>query len=335
MRYNRRMAHDHDTGYKLLFSHPEMVRDLLIGYVSGEWIAEADFTTLEHINASYVSENLKQRHDDIVWRVRLKDRWLWVYLVLEFQSEPDPWMALRMLVYVGLLAQDLVRRDELAQGQLPPILPLVLYNGLPEWHAARDVEALFAPSPRGLEAYRPRLAYHLTDEARLKLHPAESVRNVSEALFRLEHGRTPEDLRQVIQALGKMLQDPELSGLRRSFTVWIKSLLRRKTPAQTGEIEQINDLMEADTMLAERMEGWFEEVARKSKLEGVQQGMQQGMQQGECLLLQRLLARRFGALPAEVLARLAKASLEELEAWGDRVLEAKSLEEVFGEPGSH
>jgi hypothetical protein len=57
MRYNRRMAHDHDTGYKLLFSHPEMVRDLLVGYVSGEWINEADFTTLEYINASAVGCN--------------------------------------------------------------------------------------------------------------------------------------------------------------------------------------------------------------------------------------------------------------------------------------
>ncbi|MFA7243129.1 MAG: hypothetical protein WC091_23730 [Sulfuricellaceae bacterium] len=35
LRYNPPMAHDHDTGYKLLFSHPEMVRDLLVGYVSG------------------------------------------------------------------------------------------------------------------------------------------------------------------------------------------------------------------------------------------------------------------------------------------------------------
>ena len=25
----------HDTGYKLLFSHPEMVRDLLTGYMPG------------------------------------------------------------------------------------------------------------------------------------------------------------------------------------------------------------------------------------------------------------------------------------------------------------
>jgi hypothetical protein len=44
------MSTDHDTGYKLLFSHPETVRDLLTGYVPGEWIAEADFATLERIN---------------------------------------------------------------------------------------------------------------------------------------------------------------------------------------------------------------------------------------------------------------------------------------------
>ena len=155
--------------------------------------------------------------------------------MLEFQSEPDPWMALRMLVYVGLLAQDLVKRGELAQGRLPPILPLVLYNGLPEWNAVRDVNDLFASSPRGLEAYRPRMLYHLTDEARLKLHPAESVRNATEALFRLEQGRTPDDLRRVIQALERMLQDPELVELRRSFTAWLKSLLRRKTPASASE----------------------------------------------------------------------------------------------------
>jgi hypothetical protein len=175
------------------------------------------------------------------------------------------------------------------------------------------------------------MLYHLTDEARLKLHPTESVRNATEALFRLEHGRTPDDLRRVIQALGQMLQDPELVELRRSFTVWLKSLLRRKTPAVPSEIERINDLMEADSMLAERMESWFEEATRK----GVLQGMQQGVQQGEGGLLRRLLARRFGALPDDVVLRLSEASLEQLEAWGDQVLDAKSLDEVFGEQKTH
>ena len=44
----------HDTGYKLLFSHPEMVRDLLIGYMPGEWLKEGDFTSLNRVNGSYV-----------------------------------------------------------------------------------------------------------------------------------------------------------------------------------------------------------------------------------------------------------------------------------------
>ncbi|UTY56702.1 hypothetical protein HPQ68_05595 [Massilia sp. erpn] len=30
-------------------------------------------------------------------------QWLYLYILLEFQSTPDPWMALRMQVYIGLM----------------------------------------------------------------------------------------------------------------------------------------------------------------------------------------------------------------------------------------
>jgi hypothetical protein len=46
-------------------------------------------------------------------------------------------------------------------------------------------------------------------------------------------------------------------------------------------------------------------------------------------LLQRLLARHFGPLPTAVIARIAAATVEEIETWGDRVLDATSLDEVF------
>ena len=114
-----------------------------------------------------------------------------------------------------------------------------------------------------------RLSYQLIDEARLKLHPVDSVRTAVEALFRLEHGRTPEDLRRVIRALNALLRDPGQEAIRRAFTLWIKRLLRRKAGTSTiAEIEHIEDLLEAaDTMLAERIESWFDEAARK----GIQQ----------------------------------------------------------------
>ena len=65
---------------------------------------------------------------------------------------------------------------------------------------------------------------------------------------------------------------------------------------------------------------------------GRQQGLQQGHQEGEASLLKRQLRRRFGPLPDWVESRLAQASPAELERWGERVLEAHTLAEVFSPP---
>ena len=68
---------DHDTSYRLLFSHPEMVRDLLLGFVPGEWVRELDFDSLEKMNGSYVTDDLRSRHADTIWRVRWGEDWLY------------------------------------------------------------------------------------------------------------------------------------------------------------------------------------------------------------------------------------------------------------------
>jgi predicted transposase YdaD len=75
---------NHDNSYKLLFSHARMVEDLMRGFVREAWVEHLDFSTLEKINTSYVSDDLRDREDDIVWRVRWKNQWLYVYLLLEF-----------------------------------------------------------------------------------------------------------------------------------------------------------------------------------------------------------------------------------------------------------
>ncbi|MFM8330126.1 MAG: Rpn family recombination-promoting nuclease/putative transposase [Candidatus Methylumidiphilus sp.] len=52
---------DHDPAYKLLFSHAEMVADLLRGFVHEDWVAELDFSTLEKCHGHYVSDRLRKR----------------------------------------------------------------------------------------------------------------------------------------------------------------------------------------------------------------------------------------------------------------------------------
>jgi hypothetical protein len=62
----------------------------------------------------------------------------------------------------------------------------------------------------------------------------------------------------------------------------------------------------------------------------MQQGRQEGRQEGEEKLLERQLSRRFGPLIPDIRALLSNASLDELEQWADNILDAKTLEEVFG-----
>jgi hypothetical protein len=67
---------------------------------------------------------------------------------------------------------------------------------------------------------------------------------------------------------------------------------------------------------------------------GEQQGEEKGIRQGEVKILKRLMSRQYGPLPGWAEERLAKASVDDLEQWADRVLEATSIEEVFGSNGA-
>lgn len=118
---------DHDGGYKLLFSHARMIADLIRGFVNEDWVAELDFSTLEKVGGSYTSDDRRHRENDSVWRLRRgKGEWVYVYILLEFQSTVDPYMSVRIMTYVGLLYQDLIRSKVLKPGsRLPPVLPIV------------------------------------------------------------------------------------------------------------------------------------------------------------------------------------------------------------------
>ncbi|SMG33530.1 Rpn family recombination-promoting nuclease/putative transposase, partial [Dethiosulfovibrio salsuginis] len=98
-----------DLGYKELFSNKEMVKDLLTGFVREDWIGELDFSKMDRVSGTYVSDDLRERHDDMIWKIGFRDRWLYVYILLEFQSTVDRWMGVRLLTYIGLLYQDLIK----------------------------------------------------------------------------------------------------------------------------------------------------------------------------------------------------------------------------------
>jgi len=95
-------------------------------------------------------------------------------------------------------------------------------------------------------------------------------------------------------------------------------------------LPEVDDLQELRIMLAERLEEW----AHQYEAEGVQKGLQQGMQQGEALALQKVLTKRFGAIPPDILVMIAAASKEQIEDWFDQSIDGSGYADVFG-PTTH
>ena len=308
---------DHDHSYKLLFAHARMVRDLLETFVGGDWLAQVDFDTLERVSDGYISDDLRARADDIVWRIRCGSQQ--VYLLIEFQSRVDSFMAVRVLAYVALLYQDLIRARKVSLDEgLPAVLPVVLHNGSTRWHAAEDVSSLLQPAAPGLEKYRPNLRYLSIDEGRYDDAVLARHDNLVASLFRLEQCREYDRVELLVSELIGKLKETGQESLCRAFAVSLDKVILRRL---SGECTTISDLWEKQTMLSERFDEWEAQF----RLEG----RQEGRKDGEATLLTLQLRKRFGELPESVRTRVSEARPGELEHWGERLMDASSLDDVF------
>ena len=290
-----------------------------------------DFDTLDPLPASFVSEDLQQRHSDLVWRIRFRDdRWLYLVLLLEFQATVDPAMALRMLTYTALLYQRLeadgVLRDHRA---LPPVLPVVLYNGRRPWTASVEMTDLVAVGSELLAPYQPSQRYYLLDGARVADAdlPAD---NLVSALIDLEKTRDAARLREALQALSDLLRAHGDDHLTQAFVTWLRQGLRFAGPLPSGEGDPLTQLQETQTMLEENVREWTREWLEQ----GIEQGRAQGIEQGrheERALLCRQAARKFDAVAAEELAAVLAGVTDpdRLARVGDWIIECATASELL------
>jgi len=152
----------HDLSYRLFFAHRRMIQDLLREIVGERWVERIDFDSGERVNASFVSPKHENRESDVIWKFRRKDGEEPVYILLEFQSRPDPSMPVRLMGYVSLFYQRLIAGQPAAGWRkLPLVIPIVVYNGWQPWNVATDLGSMIGELDPSAEIYRPQLCYWL------------------------------------------------------------------------------------------------------------------------------------------------------------------------------
>ena len=301
-----------DPIYKRLYAFPEMVADLLRSVLPADALEALDMDTLAKVSASYVGDDYRQRHGDTVWRVERAGRWTYVLVLLEFQSSSDATMALRVLEYTAMLYRESLRAGEASPGRLPPVLPIVLYNGESPWSAAQDVGELIEESGPALLAYQPSQRYAMVDERHAS---ADYAGERTRAVALLEQSRSPADLASVAGVLVGILGGPDADELRRAFADWLWVLFRRMHSPEESPVPPPELTLEDVRMtLEERVARWPEQWRQQGIEEGMERGIEQGMERGVEEGIAQGLAQQRERLRRQAEARFGARTAERLSA---------------------
>ena len=325
----------HDASYKNFFTHPRTVADTLRA-IAGDIARHLDFSTLERMPASFVTSTLGQRHTDMLWRIgTTRGGWVYILILLEFQSTVDRRMALRMMDYTATIWKRLGRKDLGPRGEYPFVLPVVIYNGERRWTAPTDIGDLLSPVPEELLGYRPRLRYLLI-EIRAQDPASLPPGNVLAMIARFEQAPTAEALEELAGSLAnwrEAIGEPELVE---AFVAWIMQVLAQRFGPAGRELQRKLRNEEEGTMstLMERARKWGEERDQLWLQKGIEEGIERerlASIQRERELVLRQVTRRFGPGTAEqllpVLERISEQ--EDIARVADAVVECESAEEFL------
>lgn len=325
-----------DALYHRLFSHPLMVQSLVGEFLPLGMVPKPDWARMEQVTARFHASTGERREGDVIWRLPFADGSdVYLYLMMEFQSRSDWWMAVRTQVYQGLLWQQIVTEKSLKTGdRLPPVLLLLLYNGDPRWSSPTDLSDLIAlPTDSALWHWQPQARYHLIDMGSLPAAGLAKQDSIAALLFRLEQRQEPAALAALIEDVINWFRlHPGYETLKHLFTELVRQAI-----ASTGAVTLVPDeLGEMKGMITTLGETWKREWKAEARNEGLQEGRRQGRRDGRreglAQTLLRQLERRFGSLSNDVRTRVQESDSESLERWLDRVIDAPTMDTLFDEP---
>ena len=314
-----------DPTYKDIFGHAFMVEELMGWLVADLHGARAlvdalDFSKLARVHEQSVFSHAgrqRRRANDMVWRVPFRDRhehdtdaWLYLVVMLEFQSEVDFLMPLRIRSYVDSFHTERWRGKRFrATDRLAPVLPIVLYTGTSPWRAAPRAIDLVTPGASEGSAGETGIAsrahpvfagdgYLVLDTLRVA---ADDLRqdNAAALLAALENP-TPERIAAQVATLCVRLNASELAPLREVILAWAQRVARQRIGLDLEvrdmvDVDQLHEYDDLEAYFAARRRAFAEEY----RAEGIEQGLA-----AERELLRRQAARKFDATTAERLAGL-------------------------------
>ena len=305
----------HDSGYKKLFSNRTIFRQLLETFVNQEWVHSLDFDKCEPLDKSFISEHYKETESDLIYKIQFHDREVYIYILIEFQSTVDPFMALRVLNYITNFYMDFLVNNRDVK-KLPAVFPIVLYNGAAPWTAPVKLSALIEQNPP-LGTFGLDFQYFLIAENRYSQETLLNIRNIVSTLFLAESHYDLDVLEIELLDLFSSEADKDAVSL---FLNWFRQLAfhGRLESEDYQSLETIyRTEEEVKTMLVTALERerkrFFQDGLREGEQKGKQEGLLEGEQKGRIETAKAMLAKEMEMTLISEITNLPEAQLLELK----------------------
>ena len=355
----------HDNAFYSAMSDLRVARDFLEHHLPAVVREKIDFNTLRMHPTTFVDPQLRKLVTDVLYSAEFKDgkNQAFLYVLIEHQSTPDKLMPLRTIEYTCRILNHYTKQHKPGT-PLPVVIPLVFYNGNRVYPYSCSVFDLFGEH----SALAKQFMFDEFKLVDLNQIPDEEIRQhqwsgLLETLFK--HA-TARDIIKYLDGIGEivnylvksqandylmsmikyMIEKSDMRD-RSQFYDWVHHHLSPPLEEETmtlaeqlrreGREEAIQQTMTlAEQLRREGREEGREEaiqqtmtLAEQLRREGKQEGRQEGKLEGEQTLLMKLLHRRFPNLARHYEMRVKNARAEELLLWGERILDAKSVDEIF------
>ena len=136
----------HDRLFRTTFSDPANAREFLKAHLPESVAKKLPWDRMEVVPCSFIDPALTATESDLVFKFFRGKKKCYLYVLLEHQSTEDPFMPCRLARYI-LRLWDRHRRDHPKTRRLPPVFPLVVYQGAAPWKSGKRLRDLIELEP--------------------------------------------------------------------------------------------------------------------------------------------------------------------------------------------
>lgn len=324
----------HDTLFRYTMSHRDVAADFLCQYLPTDLTSQLRLDTLTIAKDTFVAPDQREHYSDLLYTVLLQgDKPGFVYFLFEHKSRPDRFVALQILRYMVEI-WELHRKQHKHAKTLPLIIPIVVYHGKNRRNVSRLVDLIGLPTLAN-NAYVPRFELAFYDFSPASDEKIKGVIALRLMLTCFRAKNNPTTVEHVMEIFGLLAKLDNTETSMRWIEV-IATYLFQTMDIERNVMQNIASL-QLDVNKEETIMTLAERLRKEGRMEGKMEGRMEGKREGEVLgrhaVLKRQLDKRFGKdiLDIRMQERLRCATAEQLDLWAERILDARTLEDVFRE----